>query len=100
MALIKARCLEFEATRIRAVRGLRQTEEQRVTALAKQWALVTGASGGIGAAIAEALARAGVNTIIVGRDRCETRRSCTQAAERLSDRNGDYLRSDKGRGHR
>jgi NADP-dependent 3-hydroxy acid dehydrogenase YdfG len=40
-----------------------------VTALAKQWALVTGASGGIGAAIAEALAGAGVNTIIVGRDR-------------------------------
>ena len=40
-----------------------------MTALAKQWALVTGASGGIGAAIAEALAVAGVNTIIVGRDR-------------------------------
>jgi short-subunit dehydrogenase len=42
-----------------------------VTALANKWALVTGASGGIGAAISEALARAGANLVMVGRDRAK-----------------------------
>jgi len=42
-----------------------------VKALAKQWALVTGASGGIGTAISQALAREGANVILVGRDRAK-----------------------------
>jgi NADP-dependent 3-hydroxy acid dehydrogenase YdfG len=42
-----------------------------VTALANKWALVTGASGGIGAAICEGLTRAGANIVMVGRDRAK-----------------------------
>ena len=53
-----------------------------MTALAKQWALVTGASSGIGAAIAGALARAGVNTIMAGRDRAKLE----AAAQKLPNR--------------
>ncbi len=42
-----------------------------MTALANKWALVTGASGGIGAAICEGLSRAGANIVMVGRDRAK-----------------------------
>jgi NADP-dependent 3-hydroxy acid dehydrogenase YdfG len=42
-----------------------------VKVLENQWALVTGASGGIGAAISQALAAQGVSVIMVGRDRAK-----------------------------
>ena len=79
--------------------GRGNLEERRVTALSKQWALVTGASGGIGAAIAEALA-ARASTRSSSDATARARRGCTQVAERLSDDNGRHLRSDKGRRHR
>lgn len=60
-----------------------------ITAFRGKYALVTGASSGIGAAIAEELAKAGVHLILVARDEVRLRR----VSEALSNTHGATVRT-------
>ena len=58
--------------------ALNKTEQQRIISKYGTWAVVTGASSGLGKALAEELAAAGMNLILVAR-REEILKSMSQA---------------------